>query len=182
MTEELSLTLPLAAAAGSQADLAALVDDYSTTLFRVAHSLLRNPAEAEDVVQDVFVRVIEHQHALPAVRDLRVWLVRIAWNLALDRRRRIRPQQMDDRFARSLVTPGLSAEAAHEQARSAQAALHAIDRLPARERQALLLCAVEELDTAEIARIMGKSEAAVRAILFRARTHLRQRLEKGGQA
>jgi hypothetical protein len=51
-------------------------------LFRVAHSVLRSREEAEDVVQDVFVRVLKHRRSLTAVRDMRVWLVRVAWNLA----------------------------------------------------------------------------------------------------
>src|ERR1017187_8543199 len=68
-------------------DLTALVRDYSGLLYRVALSVLRNPAEAEDVVQDAFLRVLQRRHSL-AVIDIRPWLVRIAWNLALDRVRR----------------------------------------------------------------------------------------------
>ena len=75
--------------AGSEIDLTALVETYSALLFRVAYSVLRSRTEAEDAVQDVFVRVIEHRLSLPEVRDMRVWLVRITWNLAIDRRRRI---------------------------------------------------------------------------------------------
>ena len=59
--------------------------------------------------------------------------------------------------------------------------LEAIDRLPAPERQALLLSALQELETAEIAQIMNKSESAVRALLHRARTRLRERLGKSPQ-
>src|ERR1700684_182221 len=87
----------------SETDLTALVANYSGLLFRVAHSILRNRAESEDVVQDVFLRVLEHEKKLPGIRDLRVWLVRIPWNLAIDRRRRIRPDQLDEPFAESLV-------------------------------------------------------------------------------
>ncbi|MDQ2925544.1 MAG: sigma-70 family RNA polymerase sigma factor, partial [Acidobacteriota bacterium] len=83
MIEELSLDLPLSHAATSDIDLTVLVETYSALLFRVAYSVLRDSAEAEDVVQDVFVRVIEHRLSLPGVRDMRVWLVRIAWNRAL---------------------------------------------------------------------------------------------------
>lgn len=84
--------------------LPALIEQYAPLLFRVAHSVLRSQADAEDVVQDAFVRVIEHRSTLPAVRDMRVWLVRIAWNLALDRKRRVLPTQMDDVFVQSLVS------------------------------------------------------------------------------
>jgi RNA polymerase sigma-70 factor (ECF subfamily) len=84
---EWNVALVSAEPSTSETDLTALVEAYSPLLFRVAHSILRNRAESEDVVQDVFLRVLEHQLKLPAVRDLRVWLVRIAWNLALDRQR-----------------------------------------------------------------------------------------------
>ena len=107
-------SLALSSIEGSRAevDLAELVGTYSNLLFRVAHSVLRSRAEAEDTVQDVFVRVIEHRGSLAAIRDMRVWLVRIAWNLALDKRRRIRPEQMDDAFARDLVTSDVPADEA----------------------------------------------------------------------
>jgi RNA polymerase sigma-70 factor (ECF subfamily) len=57
---------------GSEIDLTALVETYSALLFRVAHSVLRSRAEAEDVVQDAFVRVVERRSSLPDVRDMRV--------------------------------------------------------------------------------------------------------------
>jgi len=182
MVEELSLALPIPHTTTSTIDLAALVDTYSALLFRVAHSILRNRAEAEDVVQDVFVRVLEKRTSLPEVRDMRVWLVRIAWNRALDRRQRIRPDQMDDIFAGTLVGRNLPADQAIDEQRRMKSVLQEMERLPKKERQVLLLAALEELSTAEMAAITGRSESAVRALLFRARTRLRERLNKGGNA
>ena len=169
----------------SAAAIADLVHTYSPLLFRVANSILRSPAEAEDVVQDLFVRVLERvqrrREALDNILDMRVWLVRIAWNLALTRRRRIRPDQMDDLFAQSLVGKSLPADQAVAEAQRIKAVLREMERLPKAEHHVLLLSAVEELGTAEIAAVLGKSESAVRALLFRARTRLRERLnEKGG--
>jgi len=164
--------------ARSEIDLAALVETYSALLFRVAHSVLRSRVEAEDVVQDVFVRVLEHRHSLVDVRDMRVWLVRIAWNLAIDRRRRIRPEQMDDLFAASLAGRSVPADEALDEARRMQAVLREMERLPKGERHVLLLSAIEELGTTEMALVLGRSESAVRALLFRARTRLRKRLEE----
>jgi RNA polymerase sigma-70 factor (ECF subfamily) len=158
-------------------DLAALVHDYSGLLYRVALSLVRNPAEAEDVVQDVFLRVLQRKRDLAAIVELRPWLVRIAWNLALDRRRRVRPQQMDEFFAEALVSADLPADEALAEAGRIRQVLAAMERLPQRERQALLLSAMDELSTAEIGAVLGRSESSVRSLLFRARTHLRQRLE-----
>jgi RNA polymerase sigma-70 factor (ECF subfamily) len=174
--EELSLVLPLSRPAETDTGIATLVETYSTLLFRVAHSVLRNPTEAEDVVQDTFVRVMEHRRALPAIRDLRVWLVRITWNLALDRRRRIRPDQMDDAFAHGIIARNTPADTALDDARELARVFHEIDRLPRAERQVLLLSALEELDTRELAQVLNKSESAIRALIFRARTRLRERL------
>jgi len=56
-----------------------------------------------------------------------------------------------------------------------------MERLPKAEKHVLLLSAVEEMGTSEMAEVLGKSESAVRALLFRARTRLRERLEKGGR-
>lgn len=160
----------------AEPDLAALVRDHSGLLYRVALSLLRNSAEAEDVVQDTFLRVLQNRHDLSRIVEVRPWLVRIAWNLALDRRRRTRPEQMDEVFASDLVSPGLPADQALAEAGRIRQVLAAMERLPAKERQALLLSAMDELSTTEISGILGKSESSVRSLLFRARTHLRERL------
>lgn len=165
----------------STADVPALVAEFSPLLFRVAHSVVHSRTEAEDVVQDTFVRVLQHGR-LADVLDMRVWLVRIAWNLALDRRRRKRPDQMDELFAQSLVARNLPADQALAETRRTQTVLAQIDRLPRGEREVLLLSAMEELTTAAMAQVLGRSESATRALLFRARTRLKQRLAKGGHA
>lgn len=157
-------------------DLTVLVRDYSGLLYRVALSLLHNPAEAEDVVQDVFVRVLQRRRELERIIDMRPWLVRIAWNLALDRMRRVHPQQLDEAFAASMVSTDTPADQAVAEAARIRRVLAAMDKLPRQERQTLLLSAMEELSTAEIAAVLGKSESSVRSLLFRARTHLRERL------
>jgi RNA polymerase sigma-70 factor, ECF subfamily len=177
--EGCSLALSSMESVRSEIDLAALVETYSSLLFRVAHSVLRSRAEAEDVVQDAFVRVLEHRRSLATVREMRVWLVRIAWNLALDRRRRIRPEQFDEGFAESLIARNLPADEALQEAQRLRAVLRELERLPRAEREVLLLSVVDELGTAEMAEVLRRSESAVRALLFRARTRLRERLEKG---
>jgi RNA polymerase sigma-70 factor, ECF subfamily len=182
LIEGCSLALSSIEGTRSEIDLADLVETYSALLFRVAHSVLRSRSEAEDVVQEVFVRVLEHRHSLLAVRDMRVWLIRIAWNLAIDRRRRIRPEQFDDRFAESLVARGQPADEALNETQRIKAVLRELERLPKAERDVLLLSAIEEMGTTEMATVLSRSESAVRALLFRARARLRERLEgKGGQ-
>jgi RNA polymerase sigma-70 factor (ECF subfamily) len=128
-------------------------------------------------VQDVFIRVLEHRLTLSTVRDMRVWLVRIAWNLALDRKRRKRPEQLDENFARSLVSGTIPADAAMVEAQRFEVTLREVERLPRAERHVLLLSALEELSTVEIAGVLGRSESAVRGLLSRARARLRERLE-----
>ncbi len=64
MTEEWSLALPMLDERAEVVDIAALVELHASLLFRVAHSVLRNAAEAEDTVQDTFVRVMEHQRQM----------------------------------------------------------------------------------------------------------------------
>lgn len=165
--------------ARSELDLTALAETYSGLLFRVAYSVLRSRAEAEDVVQDVFVRILKRSPDLLTVRDLRVWLIRITWNLSIDRRRRIRPEQIDEDFAKSLVATNAPADEALGDAQRMKAVLRELEKLPRAERQVLLLSTVEELETPEVAKVLGRSESAVRALLFRARTRLRERLDRG---
>ena len=145
--EGCSLALSSMESARTEIDLAVLVETYSALLFRVAHSVLRSRTEAEDVVQDVFVRVLEHRRSLPGVRDMRVWLVRIAWNLAIDRRRRIRPEQMDKSFAQNLAASSVPADEALHEAQRMNTVLRELERLPRGERHVLLLSAIEELGT-----------------------------------
>jgi RNA polymerase sigma-70 factor, ECF subfamily len=167
-------------------DIAALVASFNGLLYRVAYSVLRHPAEAEDVVQETFLRVLQQRGGLAAIRDVRPWLVKIAWNLALDRKRRVQPEQMDEVFAAALVSSERAADEALADARHLADVLAVMERLPQRERDVLLLSAVEELSTAEMASVLGKTESSVRSLLFRARTHVQERLaglgkRKGGR-
>ncbi len=152
--------------------LAALVDQYAGALYRVAFSVLRNQADAEDAVQEAFVRVLRHRDSLGEVRDHRVWLIRIVWNIVLDRKRRAktRPETDDvSELARVLPSTGLSAEEIAAAAQHHAHVLACVDQLPTKERQVLMLSAFEELSSVEIASVLGISESSVRSRLFRAR-------------
>ena len=72
---------------------------YAGTLYRVAFSVLRNPSDAEDAVQEAFLRVLRHRDTLDEVRDQRVWLIRIVWNIVLDRKRRAKTRPETDDVA-----------------------------------------------------------------------------------
>ncbi len=162
------------------AALAALVDQYAGALYRVAYSVLRNPADAEDAVQEAFLRVLRHRQMLDEVRDHRVWLIRIVWNIVLDRKRRAKTRpETDDvaELARVLPASGLSAEERAAAAQHHAYVLACVDRLPAKERQVLMLSAFEELTSVEIATVLGITESSVRSRLFRARNLIAGLLE-----
>jgi RNA polymerase sigma-70 factor (ECF subfamily) len=155
-----------------EAAIAALVSQYAGTLYRVAYSVLRNASDAEDAVQEAFVRVLRHRDTLHEVRDQRVWLIRIVWNVVLDRKRRMKTRpETDDvaELARVLPAAGLSADERVAAAQHHAHVLACVEQLPAKERQVLMLSAFEELNSVEIASVLGISESSVRSRLFRAR-------------
>ena len=152
--------------------LAALVSQYAGTLYRVAFSVLRNPSDAEDAVQEAFMRVLRHRDTLSEVRDQRVWLIRIVWNIVLDRKRRAKTRPETDDvadLARVLPSEGLSAEQRASAAQHHAHVLACVETLPAKEREVLMLSAFEELTSVEIASVLDISESSVRSRLFRAR-------------
>ena len=160
--------------------LAALVSQYAGTLYRVAFSVLRNPADAEDAVQEAFLRVLRHRETLKQVRDRRVWLIRIVWNIVLDRKRRAKTRpETDDvaELARVLPSDGLSAEEMAAAAQHHAYVLACVERLPAKEREVLMLSAFEELNSVEIASVLEISESSVRSRLFRARNLMAELLQ-----
>jgi RNA polymerase sigma-70 factor (ECF subfamily) len=160
--------------------LAALVDQYAGDLYRVAFSVLRNAADAEDAVQEAFVRVLRHRDGLAEIRDHRVWMIRIVWNIVLDRKRRAKTRpETDDvaELARVLPSNGLSAEQIASAAQHHAQVLACVDRLPTKERQVLQLSAFEEFSSVEIASILNISESSVRSRLFRARNLMAEMLD-----
>jgi RNA polymerase sigma-70 factor (ECF subfamily) len=159
--------------------LAALVDQYATTLYRVAFSVLHNQSDAEDAVQEAFLRVLRHRETLGEIRDHRVWLIRIVWNIVLDRKRRAktRPETDDvSELARILPATGLSAEDRAAAVQHHSHVLACVEQLPAREREVMMLSAFDELSSVEIAAVLDVTESSVRSRLFRARNLLAELL------
>jgi RNA polymerase sigma-70 factor (ECF subfamily) len=155
--------------------IAALVDEYAGTLYRVAYSVLRNAADAEDAVQETYLRVLRHRDGLAEIRDPRVWLVRIVWNVVLDRKRRAKTRPETDDIAdlaRMLPATGLTAEERVASVQHHEFILRAVEQLPEKEQRVLILSAFEELSSVEIARILGTTESTIRSRLFRARNML----------
>ncbi|WP_446744824.1 RNA polymerase sigma factor [Silvibacterium acidisoli] len=182
ISEEARVTVPVKELDSSQT-IVSLVATYSATLYRVAYSVVRNAAEAEDAVQETFVRVLRNEDKLSEVRDPRVWLIRIVWNVVLDRKRRAKTRPENDDiadYARILPTAEASADDSLVSTETHSRILALIDRLPQKERQALLLSAVDELSTVEIANVLQTTESSVRSRIFRARRLLSDMLEKEG--
>ena len=176
-------TLKPAKILDSSETITALVAQYSATLYRVAYSVMRNAAEAEDAVQEAFVRVLKHREKLGEIHDHRVWLIRITWNVVLDRKRRTKTRPENDDiadFARVLPSADRRADDSLISSQEHQRILKMIDRLPRKEREALLLSAVEELSTVQIATVLGTTESSIRSRIFRARRELSALLEKEG--
>lgn len=162
-------------AANTHAAIAALVDEYAGTLYRVAYSVLRNAADAEDAVQETYLRVLRHSDTLNEIREPRVWLVRIVWNVVLDRKRRSKTRPETDDIAdlaRLLPASGLTAEERVASSQHHATVLRAVEQLPEKEQRVLILSAFEELSSVEIAHVLGTTESTVRSRLFRARNLL----------
>ena len=126
--------------AASQAAIAALVHQYAGTMYRVAFSVLRNSADAEDAVQEAYLRVLRHSSQLAELRDARVWLIRIVWNVVLDRKRRTKTRPETDDLAemeRVLPAGGLTADEHVAAGQHRATVLRAVDQLPAKERDEL---------------------------------------------
>jgi RNA polymerase sigma-70 factor (ECF subfamily) len=162
------------------AALAALVDQHAGTLYRVAYSVVRHAEDAEDVVQETYIRVLRHAGKMQEIRDPRVWLIRIAWNLSLDRKRRRKTGPLDDDptlLMQQMPAQDLPADRALAAAQGHARLLRMMDSLPAKEREVLLLSAMQDLSTVEIAEVLKTTESTVRSRLFRARQRMREKIE-----
>lgn len=153
----------------------AVVREHAQLVFKICYAVVRNHHDAEDSTQEVFLRVWRNAPRLEEIKDLRSWIARIAWNVAIDRKRRHPEQQMDEYFE---VSQSARAEDEVISGQMLMLLERAIARLPRKEREALILASVEEMSMAEIAQVLGTSEATVRGRVFRARQQLRERMKR----
>ncbi|MEL6773384.1 MAG: sigma-70 family RNA polymerase sigma factor [Pseudomonadota bacterium] len=165
-----------AIAEGDRGALMRLMDRHSRGLRGVAARFLGNEEEAEEVVQDVFIRVWRKAHRYdPAQAAVSTWLYRIAVNLCIDRQRRRTFRQIVglEEVVEDLADPTPSAEVQVADRARLAATRQAITALPGRQRMALLLAVVAEFSTVEIAAAMETSAGSVEQLLVRARRSLR---------
>ena len=159
-----------------EAEFAAMVERQAGFIFRIAYSLLRNAQDAEDTVQEMLLNLYR-KRAWVGLRDERAFLARVVWRTALDK---LRQHQTDAAYNPSAL-PEL-ASAAPDPERLAVSSdwtrrVHAmVDRLPEELRHPLALSTIDDLNSREIAEVMGIPEGTVRTRLMRARQMLRERL------
>ena len=151
-----------------------LMRRHNRRLFRAARSILRNDWEAEDVVQDAYVRAYTHLASFEGRAKFSTWLTRIAVYEALARKRR--DSRMDEMEVEVLAAGDRMNRNPEQQAMDGQlreSIEKAIDQLPLRYRTVFVLRDVQGLDTAETAECLGIEEQAVKTRLHRARNVLK---------
>jgi RNA polymerase sigma-70 factor (ECF subfamily) len=140
----------------------------------IARRFLRDAADAEDVVQDAFLRVWTSAPRWRPTAPFRAWLYRIVINLAFNRNRRAPMARIDDAGDPVDHTPGALERMDADETRRMVAA--AIDALPERQRMAVILTYDEGLSNAETALVLDTSVSGVESLLIRARRTLRATL------
>ncbi|HEX2711934.1 MAG TPA: sigma-70 family RNA polymerase sigma factor [Candidatus Acidoferrales bacterium] len=179
--------LVAAAKAGDLRAFEELVNRYERKIFRLAYNITQNREDAEDVMQDAFLKSFEHLEGFQGDSRFYTWLVRITVNEALMKLRKRRPNQVsidepleseEDLLPREIQDWGPTPEQRYGQTELNTILSNVIGQLDATYRIVFLLRDVEELSTEETAHTLGLSVAAVKSRLLRARLKLRLKLSK----
>ncbi len=188
------LSLLARARQGDGAALEALMSEYAARMYRLAFGITRNPADAEEVVQDVFLTIVRKGQSFEGRAALGSWIYRVTTNAALNKRRGKR-HEVETPLEECLPTYKADGHRAGDRtfvladwSQDPEAALlsnetrrqvnRAIDALPERYRAVLVLRDVEELSNEEMADALGESVASVKSRLHRARMALREQLTR----
>ena len=176
------------ARARDEAAIRAIMQANNRRLYRIARGILRNDGEAEDVVQETYVRAFTHLQDFRGDSSLATWLARIAMNEALGRLRRARPSVDFSTLAPGVleaqIIPFPLSSASEDPERSmAQREIqvvveHAIDDLPDSFRLVFITRVIEGMNVEETAEILGLKPETVKTRLHRARAMLRENVEK----
>lgn len=163
-----------AALGGDDAAFETIIRTYSRRLYVVAYGILQDVAEAEDVVQETFLKMHHQREKLRETEKFPAWLMTVARNAARDRLRRRKPRAGAEEFEAladpGAATPGSALENEEHQAHLRQA----LAALPEEHRTAVTLRYLEGLDYRAIEKQMGLSNGALRGILGRALGTLRR--------
>ncbi|HEY6938128.1 MAG TPA: sigma-70 family RNA polymerase sigma factor [Terriglobales bacterium] len=186
VSDELSLVQ--AAKKGDVGAFGELVKRYDRNVFRIALHITQNREDAEDVVQDAFLKAYENLEQFQGQSKFYTWLVRIAVNEALMKLRRRRPERMvsldqevqteEDSMPREVADWSPNPEQLYNQAELRDILGKTIQGLPPSFRTVFVLRDVEGLSTEETAQALELSVPAVKSRLLRARLQLRERLNR----
>lgn len=154
------------------------VREHARYVYKIAYAVLRNHHDAEDATQETFIRFLRHHKRLAGVGDRRAWLARVAWRVAIDRRKRVPEIPLDQAAEIGLRLRAAGRPADEIAANQQMAALleRLIATLPRELRETLTLSTVDELSSPEIAELLGIAEGSVRTRLLRARHILKEKL------
>jgi RNA polymerase sigma-70 factor, ECF subfamily len=182
------LRLVQAAKKGDVGAFGELVKRYDRNVFRIALHITQNREDAEDVVQDAFLKAYENLEQFQGQSKFYTWLVRIAVNEALMKLRRRRPERMvsldqevqteEDSMPREVADWSPNPEQLYNQAELRDILGKTIQGLPPSFRTVFVLRDVEGLSTEETAQALELSVPAVKSRLLRARLQLRERLNR----
>jgi RNA polymerase sigma-70 factor (ECF subfamily) len=179
--------LVAAAKAGDAAAFEELVNRYERKIFRLTINITGNREDAEDAMQDAFLKSYTHLQSFQGDSRFYTWLVRIAANEALMRLRKRRPNQFsldepvegeDDLMPREIEDWDPSPEQRYAQTEMQEILNEAIAKLEPDFRTVFVLRDVEQLSTEETAQVLRISVPAVKSRLLRARLKLRQKLNR----
>jgi len=176
--------------AGDEASFELLLQRYRTPLVNFLFRMVRNREQAEDLGQEVFLRVYRAREEYVPSAKFTTWLFRIATNLALNSMRDNRYQKLEvsidspvtvdaeDGDERPLDVAEKRPNIEQHLVEDVRVKMirHAINKLPEKQRAAVLLHKYQELDYSEIAKILSCSESALKSLLFRAYEALRVEL------
>jgi RNA polymerase sigma-70 factor (ECF subfamily) len=152
---------------------------YNQRLYRAARAITRSDSEAEDVLQDAYVRAFQHLRQYQGRAAFGAWLTRIAVNEAIARLRqskRFEPFEDSEGEVPHMSSPERSPEQSAADSETCALLEQAVERLPDNYRIVYMLREVEELGTAETAQVLEATEENVKVRLHRARALLRKQL------
>jgi RNA polymerase sigma-70 factor (ECF subfamily) len=156
---------------------AEMAERQARLMFRVAHGLLRGVQDAEDAVQEALLKLYRGDAWLQ-MEDEKAFLARTVWRVGLDMAaRRPKAEPLEDESGREFAAAGKSAEQSMEEGVERVLLRRLIEALPEELRQPMVLSAIEEMTSREVAIAMGIPEGTVRTRVMRARTELKRRFE-----
>jgi RNA polymerase sigma-70 factor (ECF subfamily) len=179
----------LRAKAGDQSAFAYLVQKYRRPMVSFMYRMARNAAAAEDLAQEVFLRVYRSRQTYEASAKFTTWLYRIATNLAVNHARDTRHErpevqvsldEPDDDTGTTLELPDgtLNAEQVMVRQERMLAIRQKVEALPEQQRLAVIMHKYQQMDYKQIAEVLKKSESATKSLLFRAYETLREQLKQ----